>query len=83
MHSFEIFLLSSDWSLKALLYKRDMKSVHIPLESFDVDKEDTAGSAPPGNHAGEVLVIFTAKDSSELSLQAVLEKYQYFQQPGN
>lgn len=54
---------SADWSLEALLYKWDMKCVHIPLESFDADKDDIAESALPGRHTVEMLVISFAKDS--------------------
>ncbi|XP_005597174.2 histone-arginine methyltransferase METTL23 isoform X1 [Equus caballus] len=54
---------SADWSLEALLYKWDMKCVHIPLESFDADKENIAESALPGRHTVEMLVISFAKDS--------------------
>ncbi|XP_019499823.1 PREDICTED: methyltransferase-like protein 23 isoform X3 [Hipposideros armiger] len=54
---------SADWSLEALLYKWDMKCIHIPLESFDADKEDIAESALPGRHTVEMLVISFAKDS--------------------
>eukprot|EP00069_Balaena_mysticetus_P013151 bmy_21938T0 len=54
---------SADWSLEALLYKWDMKCVHIPLESFGADKEDIAESALPGRHTVEMLVISFAKDS--------------------
>ncbi|KAG8507465.1 Methyltransferase-like protein 23, partial [Galemys pyrenaicus] len=53
---------SADWSLEALLYKWDMKCVHIPLGSFDADKEDLAESALPGRHTVEMLVISSAKD---------------------
>ncbi|KAB0400706.1 hypothetical protein E2I00_008333, partial [Balaenoptera physalus] len=55
--------LNADWSLEALLYKWDMKCVHIPLESFGADKEDIAESALPGRHTVEMLVISFAKDS--------------------
>jgi hypothetical protein len=58
-----LFLLSADWSLEALLYKWDMKCVHIPLESFDADKENIAESALPGRHTVEMLIISFAKDS--------------------
>ncbi|XP_048223304.1 probable methyltransferase-like protein 23 isoform X2 [Perognathus longimembris pacificus] len=54
---------SADWSLEALLHKWDMKCVHIPLESFDADKEEIAESALPGRHTVEMLVISFAKDS--------------------
>lgn len=57
------FIFSADCSLEALLYKWDMKCVHIPLESFDADKEDIAESALPGRHTVEMLVISFAKDS--------------------
>ncbi|XP_043441610.1 methyltransferase-like protein 23 isoform X2 [Prionailurus bengalensis] len=55
---------SADWSLEALLYKWDMKCVHIPLESFGADKEDIAESALPGRHTVEMLVISFAKKDS-------------------
>ncbi|NP_083141.3 histone-arginine methyltransferase METTL23 [Mus musculus] len=54
---------SADWSLEGLLYKWDMKCVHIPLESFDADKEDIAESTLPGRHTVEMLIISFAKDS--------------------
>ncbi|XP_047614310.1 histone-arginine methyltransferase METTL23 isoform X2 [Phacochoerus africanus] len=54
---------SADWSLEALLYKWDMKCVHIPLESFGADEEAIAESALPGRHTVEMLVISLAKDS--------------------
>ena len=59
----QFIFLSADWSLEALLYKWDMKCVHIPLASFDADKEDIAESALPGRHTIEMLVISFAKDS--------------------
>ncbi|KAM5273798.1 histone-arginine methyltransferase METTL23 isoform 1-T1 [Ctenodactylus gundi] len=52
---------SADWSLEPLLYKWDMKCVHVPLESFGADKEDLAESALPGRHTVEMLVISAAK----------------------
>lgn len=58
-----LFFFSADWSLEALLYKWDMKSVHIPLESFGADKDDIAESALPGRHTVEMLVISFAKDN--------------------
>ncbi|CAI9163773.1 unnamed protein product [Rangifer tarandus platyrhynchus] len=54
---------SADWSLEALLYKWDMKCVHIPLESFGADKDDIAESALPGRHTVEMLVVSFAKDN--------------------
>lgn len=54
---------SADWSLEGLLYKWDMKCVHIPLESFDADKEGIAESTLPGRHTVEMLIISFAKDS--------------------
>lgn len=56
---------SADWSLEGLLYKWDMKCVHIPLESFDADKEDIAESTLPGRHTVELLIISFAKAVSE------------------
>lgn len=58
-----LFFFSADWSLEALLYKWDMKCVHIPLESFGADEEAIAESALPGRHTVEMLVISLAKDS--------------------
>uniref|UniRef100_G3T025 Methyltransferase 23, arginine n=2 Tax=Elephantidae TaxID=9780 RepID=G3T025_LOXAF len=54
---------SADWSLEALLYKWDMKCVHVPLQSFDADREDIAESALPGRHTVEMLIISFAKGS--------------------
>ncbi|XP_041491848.1 methyltransferase-like protein 23 isoform X2 [Microtus oregoni] len=54
---------SADWSLEDLLYKWDMKCVHVPLESFDADKEDLAESALPGRHTVEMLVVSLGKNS--------------------
>ncbi|XP_049633060.1 histone-arginine methyltransferase METTL23 [Suncus etruscus] len=53
---------SADWSLEALLYKWDMKCVHIPLQVFDADQEDLAESALPGRHTIEMMVISLAKE---------------------
>lgn len=53
---------SADWSLEALLYKWDMKCVHIPLQAFDADQEDLAESALPGRHTVEMMVISLAKE---------------------
>lgn len=58
---------SADWSVEALLFKWDMKCVHIPLESFGADK-DIAGSSLPGNHTIEMLVISFAKNSLQADL---------------
>ncbi|KAM6163509.1 histone-arginine methyltransferase METTL23 [Rhynchocyon petersi] len=55
---------SADWSLEALLYKWDMKCIHIPLESFEADRGDIAESALPGRHTIEMLIISFAKDST-------------------
>ncbi|XP_006886245.1 PREDICTED: methyltransferase-like protein 23 [Elephantulus edwardii] len=54
---------SADWSLEALLYKWDMRCVHVPLKSFDADKEELADSALPGRHTIEMLIISSAKDT--------------------
>lgn len=56
---------SADWSLEALLYKWGMKCVHIPLESFDADKDDIAESTLPGRHTIEMMVISFAKEPED------------------
>ncbi|XP_062071709.1 histone-arginine methyltransferase METTL23 isoform X3 [Lepus europaeus] len=53
---------SADWSLEALLYKWEMRCVHVPLGSFQADKEHIADSALPGRHTIEMLVISRAED---------------------
>lgn len=52
---------SADWSLEALLYKWEMRCAHVPLGSFDADKEHIADSALPGRHTVEMLVISRAE----------------------
>lgn len=61
-NSFYFKYFSADWSLEALLYKWDMKCVHIPLRVFDADQEDLAESALPGRHTIEMMVISLAKE---------------------
>uniref|UniRef100_G1TSS4 Histone-arginine methyltransferase METTL23 n=1 Tax=Oryctolagus cuniculus TaxID=9986 RepID=G1TSS4_RABIT len=53
---------SADWSLEALLYKWEMRCAHVPLGSFDADKEHIADSALPGRHTVEMLVISRAEE---------------------
>nr|XP_014435724.1 methyltransferase-like protein 23 isoform X1 [Pelodiscus sinensis] len=48
---------SSDWSIEALLYKWKLKNVHIPLGSFNADKEHLANSPLPGRHTIEMMII--------------------------
>ncbi|MEJ1269264.1 methyltransferase-like protein 23 isoform X1 [Cricetulus griseus] len=54
---------SADWSLEGLLYKWDMKCVHVPLKSFEANKENIAGSTLPGRHTIEMLVVSLSKNS--------------------
>uniref|UniRef100_A0A8C0GNN6 Uncharacterized protein n=2 Tax=Chelonoidis abingdonii TaxID=106734 RepID=A0A8C0GNN6_CHEAB len=54
---------SSDWSIEALLYKWKLKNVHVPLRSFNADKEQLASSPLPGRHTIEMMIISLARAS--------------------
>ncbi|XP_060700508.1 methyltransferase-like protein 23 isoform X1 [Hemiscyllium ocellatum] len=47
----------ADWSIESLLYKWNLKCVHIPLETFKADEEFLAGSNLPGSHAVHMMII--------------------------
>ncbi|CAM2101860.1 histone-arginine methyltransferase METTL23 isoform X1 [Caretta caretta] len=51
---------SSNWSIEALLYKWKLKNVHVPLRSFNADKEQLASSPLPGRHTIEMMIISLA-----------------------
>uniref|UniRef100_A0A8C8VQ70 Histone-arginine methyltransferase METTL23 n=1 Tax=Pelusios castaneus TaxID=367368 RepID=A0A8C8VQ70_9SAUR len=51
---------SSDWSIEALLYKWKLKDIHVPLQSFNADKEQLASSLLPGRHTIEMMIISLA-----------------------
>lgn len=48
---------SANWSIEALLYKWNLKCIHIPLETFSADEEHLAGSTLPGSHTVHMMVI--------------------------
>ncbi|XP_054834711.1 histone-arginine methyltransferase METTL23 [Eublepharis macularius] len=48
---------SADWSIQGLLYKWEMESACIPLQSFEANKEQLADSPLPGRHTVEMMVI--------------------------
>ncbi|XP_072882132.1 histone-arginine methyltransferase METTL23 [Hemitrygon akajei] len=48
---------SADWSIEALLYKWNLKCIHIQLETFSADEEHLAGSALPGSHTVHMMII--------------------------
>ncbi|XP_020662140.3 histone-arginine methyltransferase METTL23 isoform X1 [Pogona vitticeps] len=52
---------SADWSIEGLLYKWEMDSFCVPLQSFEANKEQLAGSSLPGRHTIEMMVIATKK----------------------
>ncbi|XP_072207690.1 histone-arginine methyltransferase METTL23 isoform X2 [Excalfactoria chinensis] len=52
---------SADWSIEALLYKWQLKSIHIPLHSFSADKEHLASSSLPSRHTIEMMIISLAR----------------------
>uniref|UniRef100_UPI00398F42F7 histone-arginine methyltransferase METTL23-like isoform X1 n=2 Tax=Pristiophorus japonicus TaxID=55135 RepID=UPI00398F42F7 len=47
----------ADWSIEALLYKWNLKCVHIQLETFNADEEQLAGSSLPGSHTVHMMII--------------------------
>ncbi|XP_007886708.1 methyltransferase-like protein 23 isoform X2 [Callorhinchus milii] len=48
---------SADWSIEALLHKWNLKCIHIPLKTFNANKEHLAGSSLPGNHTIHMMLI--------------------------
>ncbi|XP_067914230.1 histone-arginine methyltransferase METTL23-like isoform X2 [Heterodontus francisci] len=48
---------SADWSIETLLYKWNLKCVHILLETFSANEEQLAGSSLPGSHTVHMMVI--------------------------
>ncbi|KAM8796864.1 histone-arginine methyltransferase METTL23 [Eudromia elegans] len=52
---------SADWSIEALLCKWKLRNIHVPLQSFNADKEHLAGSSLPGRHTIEMMIISLAK----------------------
>lgn len=56
---------SADWSIEALLHKWSLQCLHIPLESFQANKECLAGSNLPGSHTVHMIVITMRKQSGD------------------
>ncbi|XP_026211355.1 methyltransferase-like protein 23 isoform X2 [Anabas testudineus] len=48
---------SADWSIEALLYRWKLNCVEVPLETFDANKSELAGSNLPGRHIIQMIVI--------------------------
>ncbi|XP_063152586.1 histone-arginine methyltransferase METTL23 [Candoia aspera] len=48
---------SANWSIEGLLYKWGMESTCVPLQSFEANKEQLAGSSLPGMHTIQMIVI--------------------------
>nr|XP_056704309.1 histone-arginine methyltransferase METTL23 [Euleptes europaea] len=48
---------SADWSIQELLFKWEMESSCVPLQSFEANKEQLALSLLPGRHTIEMMVI--------------------------
>ncbi|XP_062976432.1 histone-arginine methyltransferase METTL23 isoform X5 [Elgaria multicarinata webbii] len=48
---------SADWSIEGLLCKWEMESICVPLQSFEANKEQLAGSSLPGRHTIEMMII--------------------------
>uniref|UniRef100_A0A0K8RXC3 UPF0563 protein C17orf95-like n=1 Tax=Crotalus horridus TaxID=35024 RepID=A0A0K8RXC3_CROHD len=48
---------SANWSIEGLLYKWEMESTCVPLQSFEANKEQLAGSSLPGMHTIQMMVI--------------------------
>nr|XP_033816995.1 methyltransferase-like protein 23 [Geotrypetes seraphini] len=51
---------SANWSIEDLLYKWDLKCVHVPLITFHGHSPHLAGSELPGRHTVQMMII-TAK----------------------
>ncbi|XP_042311884.1 methyltransferase-like protein 23 [Sceloporus undulatus] len=52
---------SADWSIEGLLYKWEMESFCVPLQSFQANNEQLAGPFLPGRHTVEMMVITPMK----------------------
>ncbi|XP_040045748.2 histone-arginine methyltransferase METTL23 [Gasterosteus aculeatus] len=48
---------SADWSIEALLHRWKLNCVDVPLEAFDADEAELAGSTLPGNHSVIMMII--------------------------
>ena len=69
---FFFFFCSSDWSLEALLHRWDLDCVEVPLDEFGADRPDLAGSALPGSHSVQMMIITRrTEDAGASAVQAV------------
>ncbi|XP_072224215.1 histone-arginine methyltransferase METTL23 isoform X1 [Leuresthes tenuis] len=50
-------LRSADWSIEALLHRWKLNCVEVPLDQFDADESELAGSTLPGNHSIQMMII--------------------------
>ncbi|KAM3863979.1 histone-arginine methyltransferase METTL23 [Diretmus argenteus] len=48
---------SADWSIEAALHRWKLRCVDIPLERFNANKAQLAGSTLPGSHVVQMMVI--------------------------
>ncbi|KAK2832916.1 hypothetical protein Q5P01_016805 [Channa striata] len=48
---------SADWSIEVLLHRWNLSCVEIPLETFNANKSDLAGSTLPGRHSVQMMII--------------------------
>ncbi|XP_041859916.1 methyltransferase-like protein 23 [Melanotaenia boesemani] len=50
-------LRSADWSIEALLHRWKLNCVQVPLDQFEASESDLAGSALPGRHTIQMMII--------------------------
>ncbi|XP_053309923.1 histone-arginine methyltransferase METTL23 isoform X2 [Spea bombifrons] len=55
---------SADWSIESLLYKWNLKCTHVPLNTFNADKQGLAGSDLPGRHTVQMLIIMLDEEAA-------------------
>uniref|UniRef100_A0A3Q2PX93 Methyltransferase 23, arginine n=1 Tax=Fundulus heteroclitus TaxID=8078 RepID=A0A3Q2PX93_FUNHE len=48
---------SADWSMEALLHRWGLSCVPVPLADFDADQSELAGSALPGSHSIQMMIV--------------------------
>ncbi|KAM4598415.1 histone-arginine methyltransferase METTL23 isoform 1-T2 [Polymixia lowei] len=53
---------SADWSIEALLHKWKLSCIEIPLERFNANKPQLAGSTLPGSHTVQMMIITVKTD---------------------
>ncbi|KAM6905637.1 histone-arginine methyltransferase METTL23 [Xenentodon cancila] len=48
---------SADWSIEALLHRWELNCEEVPLDQFDADRPELAGSSLPGSHSVQMMII--------------------------